>query len=129
MAHFQLTDRAVKTAIGIDTPSGRGSYGLQRYDQPVLDGHADEFFTVCDGCHDLFHTTDDGKRRPQDEWDAIIAQPKSEMFPEPVVPQTNGLIPLVAKPDSWSRMTAKQQAGWVRSVMTTLRVRFPKLRI
>lgn len=99
------------------------------YDQPVLDGHADEFLvTVCDGCHDLVHNTDDGKRRPQDEWDTILAQPKPETFPEPVVPQTNGTtIPLVSEPEGWSRMTAKQRAGWNRSVLATLRARFPKL--
>ncbi|MBT2325039.1 hypothetical protein J7E62_22150 [Variovorax paradoxus] len=95
---------------------GPGSVAHHRsYAQEVMDGNADHLLaTVCEGCHALIHFTDQGAKRPSDEWEAVFLETKSQAFPEPHVDLRRNFPP---HPATWDRMTAKQKQLWQTSAI------------
>ncbi|CAN7782845.1 hypothetical protein LJR175_008249 [Variovorax sp. LjRoot175] len=88
---------------------GRGSVVHHRsYERDVLEGRNDAMLaTVCSGCHNIIHFTDDGKPRPEEEWDAILlaGQHQTDI---PPIGKIDLRKPVLPRPPNYERMTARQ---------------------
>ena len=81
------------------------------YDLEVLEGNADYLLiTLCEGCHELVHKDEFGRKRPTSETHGICATPQLQRdFPEPIVDLR---LAVPKKPPGWDRLTAVQRSLW-----------------
>ena len=95
---------------------GRGTAVHHRsYEREVLEGKADHLLvTICSACHEVIHFDDSGKKRPFEEWEAILQQcPDPKDFPEPKIDLRRSKWDRSKDhPPQWSRMTEVQQKNW-----------------
>ena len=91
---------------------GKGAVVHHRcYDPDVLRGENDAMLaTVCSGCHDLIHLTDDGRKRTLEETDVefLMGQRQTET-PEIKVDLRTIWMPI---PPGWNRLTHVQKRLW-----------------
>lgn len=91
---------------------GQGTLVHHRsYEPEVLEGYADHLLaTVCSGCHELIHFSDEGTRRSAEECEALLVKGfHAAEVPEPKIDGRGRKTPY---PLGWSRMTAKQRHIW-----------------
>lgn len=94
-----------------------GGYGIvvhhRSYEREVLEGNADHLLaTVCEGCHNIIHFLEDGTRRPEAEWDAVLLGGQHQT--DVSEPKIDLRLQRPIYPTGWSRMTARQHAIWMR---------------
>jgi hypothetical protein len=92
--------------------TGTGSIVHHRsYDVEVLEGNADYLLvTLCEGCHELVHFDDSGRKRSTADTHGICATPQLQRdFPEPSVDLR---LAAAKKPTGWERLTAVQRSLW-----------------
>ncbi len=80
------------------------------YERDVLEGKNDAMLaTVCEGCHNIIHFTDDGSARPEEEWDSVFlaGQHQEDIPPVGKIDLRRPVFDLPAGFDR-SRMTARQ---------------------
>jgi 5-methylcytosine-specific restriction endonuclease McrA len=85
------------------------------YEYGVIVGEADDqLASICEGCHNVIHYDDTGKRRSKDDCESFLLQKDSRNdFPPPKVDARRGIFQQ-GHPPGWDRMNAVQRASWRR---------------
>ena len=81
------------------------------YSREVLEGKDDSMLsTVCSGCHDFIHFTDDGTKRSESKTDVLLLTGRRQTdIPDIKIDLRK---PIPSMPENWHRMTAAQHAIW-----------------
>ncbi len=87
----------------------------RRYEEEVMQGlDLSALVSICDGCHNVVHYDDFGRKRTQSEWGEVLDHKDDRAdYPPPMVDARKAILSQQL-PDSWSRMNAVQRNGWQR---------------
>jgi 5-methylcytosine-specific restriction endonuclease McrA len=95
------------------------------YERDVMEGKDDSMLaTLCDGCHELIHFCEDGRKREPEEVDQLLLAGQRQTWIPAIHIDLRRRIPEL--PGSWRRLTATQRRLWLTAYQELGRAKWLK---
>jgi hypothetical protein len=83
------------------------------YTVPVLRGECDEqLISLCEGCHTVIHTNEDGNKRSYSVWNDVLSQRDHNAEIPMVSVDLRRRLSKQTRPAGWDRMSAFRRTQW-----------------
>lgn len=118
----RILDRDNRTCVKCD---GKASLVHHKtYSVAVLRGESDDqLVSLCEGCHVVIHTNEDGSKRLYGVWDEVLSQ-RDENAQIPIVRvDLRRKLSTQIRPKGWDRMSAFRRTQWDNEALRTILLR------